>query len=80
MWYGSLVWWDNCSLSESAPTRELRTISGAKCTESRCACGGMVSLWWGVVFGGMVVACGVVWPVVWFVVVCCVQRAERAPS
>ena len=44
-----------------ALTRAPDKMSGAKCTELRCACGGMGGLWWGVVFCGMVVWYGMVW-------------------
>ena len=45
-----------------ALTRAPELPYGAIGAKSRCACGGMVGLGWGVVFGGMVVwYSGVVW-------------------
>ena len=75
VWYGvvwcglvwfSVVWkfgvvWKIAVCQNRALTKAPELPYGAIGTKLRCACGGMGGLWWGVVYGGMVVWCGVVW-------------------
>ena len=75
LWYGAvwcgLVWfvwfgvvWKIAVCQNRPPTRAPELPYGAIGTELRCACDGMVGLWCGVVYGGMVgyivVWCGMV--------------------
>ena len=64
VWF-SVVWkfgvvWKIAVCQNRAPTRAPEFPYGAKCNKLRCACDGMGLGWWGVVFCGMVVWCGVV--------------------
>ena len=66
VWF-SVVWWVGvvwkiAVCQNRALTRAPEILYGAIGPELRCACGGMGGLWWGVVFGGMVVWYGgMVW-------------------